>query len=156
MDKYLTPTTVEDIDYLSPRLRQADMDECSAATGKPVRDALYTGLLAGDITLTLRTSTGLRVGVCGVVPSPTMDAGVVWMTATDDIYQHQMTFLRKSKAALEYLSDGYLALFNCVDARNHLHIKWLKWMGFTFIQKHEKYGAEQRPFYEFLRISKNV
>jgi hypothetical protein len=157
MDKYLTPTTVEDIDYLSSRLRKADKDECSAATGLPVRDALYTGYLAGDVTLTLRNSKGLRVGICGVVSSQTTKgAGVIWMTATDDIYQHQMTFLRKSKAALEYLSDGYLVLFNCVDARNHLHIKWLKWMGFTFIQKHEEYGAEQRPFYEFIRISKNV
>ena len=153
MDKYLTPTTVEDIDYLSPRLRQADKDECFAATGKPVRDALYTGYLAGDITLTLRTSTGLRVGVCGVVPSPTMDAGVVWMTATDDIYQHQMTFLRRSKAALDYLAEDYFLLYNYVDARNTLHIRWLKWMGFTFINKHTDYGAEKRLFYEFLRIT---
>jgi hypothetical protein len=29
-------------------------------------------------------------------------------------------------------------------------------MGFTFINKHEKYGAEDRPFYEFLRINNHV
>ena len=39
-----------------------------------------------------------------------------------------------------------------VDARNELHIKWLKFMGFKFIQRHENFGVAKLPFYEFLRI----
>ena len=153
MDKLLTLTTVEDVEYISPRLRQADRDECLASTGKEPLGILHQGLNLGDITLTLRAPNGDRVGVCGVVPSTAIpEAGVVWMVATDDIYQHQITFLRNSKRALQYLSEDYLVLYNCVDARNSLHIKWLQWMGFTFIKKHENYGAEQRPFYEFVRI----
>ena len=153
MDKILTPTTVEDIDYISPRLRQADKDECLAATGKEPLGILYQSLMIGDLTLTMRTPEGERVGLCGVAPSPLENAGVVWMCATDAIMKHQMAFLRRSKAALNYLSQDYGVLHNCVDARNEIHIKWLKWMGFTFINKHEKYGAEQRPFYEFVRIT---
>tara|TARA_R110002074_G_scaffold247778_2_gene419755 strand:- start:3799 stop:4260 length:462 start_codon:yes stop_codon:yes gene_type:complete len=152
MDKLLTPTTVEDIDFVAPRLRKADYNECIASTGKKPRGVLHRSLDLGDISLTLRAPNGDRVGLCGVVPSPLAEAGVVWMVATDDIYQHQTTFLRNSKRALKHLSEDYLVLFNCVDARNSLHIKWLKWMGFTFINKHENYGAEKRLFYEFVRI----
>ena len=156
MDKnqLLTPTTVQDIDYIAPRLRTADYQECLAATGKEPLGVLHHGLSLGDISLTLRAPSGERVGLCGVVPCRAMkEAGVVWMVATDDIYQHQMTFLRNSKRALQDLSQDYLVLFNCVDARNEVHIKWLQWMGFTFINKHEKYGAEKRLFYEFVRIN---
>jgi len=153
MDKLLTPTTVEDVEYIAPRLRQADISECFAATGREPLGILQQGLNLGDITLTLRAPNDDRVGLCGVVPSASLpEAGVVWMVATDDIYQHQITFLRNSKRALQYLSEDYLVLYNCVDARNSLHIKWLKWMGFTFIKKHENYGAEKRLFYEFVRI----
>ena len=151
-DKYLTPTSVNDLDYIAPRLRQADRNECLAATGKEPLGILYQSLLLGDITLTMRTPEGERVGLCGIAPSPFSNAGVVWMCATDAIMKHQMAFLRRSKAALDYLGADYDVLHNCVDARNTVHIKWLKWMGFSFINKHETYGVEQRPFYEFIRI----
>lgn len=156
MDKLLTPTTVEDIDFVAPRLRKADYNECLASTGQKPRGVLLKGLDLGDITLTLRSPSGDRVGLCGVVSSPLENAGVIWMCATDDIYQHQMTFLRNSKAALAHLGEDYSVLFNCVDARNTVHMKWLDWMGFTFINKHEQYGAAKLPFYEFVRITKNV
>tara|TARA_B100000780_G_scaffold275626_1_gene242616 strand:- start:2235 stop:2699 length:465 start_codon:yes stop_codon:yes gene_type:complete len=153
MDKLLTPTTVEDIDFIAPRLRKADYNECLASTGQQPRYVFHKSFDLGAISLTLRAPNGDRVGLCGVVTSPNIEgAGVVWMVATDDIYQHQTTFLRNSKRALKHLSENYLVLFNCVDARNSVHIKWLRWMGFTFINKHENYGAEKRLFYEFVRI----
>ena len=153
MDKLLTPTVVEDVDFIAPRLRKADYNECLASTGQQPLGVLLNSLNLGDISLTLRAPNGDRVGLCGVVPSALKEAGVVWMVATDDIHQHQTTFLRNSKRALQNLSKDYLVLFNCVDARNSVHIKWLKWMGFTFINKHENYGAEKRLFYEFVRIN---
>ena len=153
MDKLLTPTTVEDINYIAPRLRKADKEECLAATGQKQLDVLYTSLLQGDINLTLNAPDGERIGLCGVAPSPLENSGAVWMCATDAIFKHQMAFLRRSKAALDYLSQDYALLYNYVDERNTVHIKWLKWMGFTFINRHENFGAAKLPFYEFLRIN---
>lgn len=152
MDKHLIPTTVEDVEYIAPRLREADRQECIAATGKDPLEILKMSLLIGDITLTLTATDGTRVGLLGVAKSPLPDAGVIWLCATDDIYQYQMTFLRRSKKVLPKLLELYPVLHNAVDARNELHIKWLKWMGFTFIKRHEEWGAEKRPFYEFVRI----
>ena len=95
MDKLLTPTTVEDIDYIAPKLRKADKNECLAATGQEPLDVLYTSFLQGDINLTLNAPDGERVGLCGVAPSPMAKSGAVWMCATDAIFKHHMAFLRR-------------------------------------------------------------
>jgi hypothetical protein len=153
MDKYLVPTKLEDVEHIAPRLREADRRECLAATGKEPLDVLKMSLLIGDFTYTMTAPDGTKVGLFGVCKSPLEGAGVIWLCATDDIYQYQMTFLRRSKEFLENLLNDYVVLHNAVDARNTLHIKWLKWMGFTFIKKHEHWGYEQRPFYEFVRIN---
>ena len=114
---------------------------------------LHTSLMIGDMTITIRSPDRERVSLCGVASSPIDDAGVVWMCATDDIYQYQMAFLRKRKAELEYLAQDYMLLHNYVEARNTLHLKWLRWTGFTLINKHTKFGAEKRLFYKFLRTT---
>ena len=43
-------------------------------------------------------------------------------------------------------------IWNYVDARNVVHIKWLKWLGFTIINKHNQFGIGRIPFYEFVKI----
>lgn len=152
MNKYLRQTDYEDVRYLAPRLRQADKDECMAATGYDPKVALCIGLKFGDITQTMLAPDGEPLGMFGVGKSNVPDAGAIWMVATDNLVKHQMKFLRLNKPVIETLQTEYLALFNFVDARNTLHIKWLKWMGFTFIKRHEHWGFEKRPFYEFVRI----
>jgi hypothetical protein len=117
---------------------------------------MLEGLKMGDKTLTMVAPTGIPVGLLGVGKSMIEGAGSIWLLATDDIEKYQITFLRHSKKVLKELQQDYLALHNYVDARNSLHIKWLKWMGFTFINKLDRFGVEQRPFYEFVRINECV
>ena len=152
MNKYLRPTTVEDVMFLAPNLRQADRNECLAATGREPLGILLDGLRLADKTMTMVAPTGIPVGIVGVGKSAVEDAGSIWLCATDDIEKYQMTFLRNSKQVLKQLQQEYLVLHNFADARNELHITWLRWMGFSFINKHEQWGFEQRPFYEFVRI----
>ena len=156
MNKYLRETTTDDIDFLAPNLRQADRNECLAATGCEPHNVMLEGLKQGEKTLTMVAPTGIPVGLLGVGKSIIEDAGAIWLVATDDIEKYQMTFLRHSKRVLKELQQDYLALHNYVDARNSLHIKWLKWMGFKFINKFDRFGVEQRPFYEFVRINECV
>ena len=70
----------------------------------------------------------------------------------DDL-QDQRTFLRQSKEVLRELHHQFILLFNEVDARNTVHIRWLRWMGFTFVRYRPNYGTEGRPFYEFCKVS---
>lgn len=152
MPDYIRDATIDDIEYLSSRLRKADIAECYAASGADPKVALCIGLEFGDITKTMIAPDGEPLGMFGVGQSHIPEAGVIWMVATDKLAQYQIKFLRLNKPVIETLQQQYLALFNFVDARNELHIKWLRWMGFTFINRHEHWGFEKRPFFEFVRI----
>jgi len=57
--------------------------------------------------------------------------------------------LRETKRLTKELNKKYSILTNSVDAEYTVAIKWLKFLGFTFINKHN-YGG--KPFLEFVRI----
>jgi len=78
--------------------------------------------------------------------------GMIWMVATPDLERHSMEFLRYSRRFIEEVGGEYDLLFNWVDARNEVHLKWLKWCGFVPIHRHDQFGAEGLPFYTFIRI----
>ena len=59
-------------------------------------------------------------------------------------------FLRESRKVVNLLNHKYKLLWNYVDCRNELHLRWLKWCGFKFLRK-INYGVNQKPFYEFIK-----
>ena len=78
-----------------------------------------------------------------------------WMLGRDEMLtdvHDKWEFLRQSRIHLANLHAMYPVLFNFVDARNTVHLRWLRWMGFTFISRNDNYGPEKRTFYEFVRI----
>ncbi len=86
---------------------------------------------------------------------PTDDlTGAVWLLGSDALTQPPLRrqFLVEGTVYLDTLHRFRPLLWNVVDERNTLHVRWLKWMGFTFINRHPYYGAEQRPFLEFVRL----
>ena len=101
---------------------------------------------------------GKPIAIFGVVDSHETipRVGYVWMLGTNEIKDIRSQFLRKCKEQLIQQEEPYEVLTNFVDKRNKVHIKWLRWMGFTIIREGEYYGAEKRTFYEFARIKVNV
>jgi hypothetical protein len=89
-------------------------------------------------------------GVATIAPS----VGSVWLLGSKGIVDVQREFLRHSKFWVDQLQEGYDVICNCVYEGNTVHIKWLKWLGFTFIRKIDSYGSLGLSFYEFLRIKK--
>jgi hypothetical protein len=90
----------------------------------------------------------------GAVPCSDLD-GDVWLLGTDALATRPLAgqFLRQSRFWLTALHEGCAPiLHNVIDARNTLHIRWLQWLGFTFIKRHEVFGVEGRPFLEFMRL----
>ena len=69
------------------------------------------------------------------------------------ISQNKIQIIREGRKWVNNLLKSYDLLYNMVYAENHSAIKWLKSLGFTFVNYHEEYGKESKPFYEFLRIS---
>ena len=77
--------------------------------------------------------------------------GAIWLLATPDIKRIRFSFLRESRKVVNLLNHKYKVLWNFVDCRNELHLRWLKWCGFTFLRK-LNYGVNQKPFYEFIKL----
>lgn len=132
--------------------------EMRAVEGKEVRpaDALKKGLKDS-----LEPMTGLinnrPVCVFGVVPFEQDETiGAIWLMGTNDIFDHKVTFLRESVVWLDRLSKPFRAVCNVVDKRNTLHVRWLKWLGFSIITEIPEYGESKLPFYEFIKLSTDV
>lgn len=147
----VVPSVADHVSRIAPRLREADRQEVIAASGRTPEEVLAVGL-QGDVCLTWLNAEGDPIAIGGVARTNVEGAGAVWLLATPEIEAQRFAFLRNVGAYLEALHTVYPVLFNYVDARNTLHIRWLRWMGFTFINLHDSWGVEGRPFYEFVRI----
>ena len=144
-------TTLKDIKYLAPRLRQLDKQEILASVGQTPYEALMTGYLQNVLVFTIVNFKNEPVGIFGVNDVGN-NVGAIWLLATDKLKDIQYSFLRENKKVISFLNTKYKILWNFVDCRNSLHIRWLKWCGFKFINK-QKYGVLNKHFYEFIRIN---
>jgi hypothetical protein len=144
--------TPEDIADVVSRLRTADIEECKAMYGITPHDFFTYCGYDPDNTYVIFNAAGVNVALAGVGVRGDGSAAI-WMVATEDLENHQIEFLRYSRTFIEEVSRPFTYTFNWVHAQNEVHIKWLKWCGFTFIRLHEKYGASGEPFYEFIRIT---
>ena len=144
-------STLEDIKYLAPRLRQADKEEILASVGLTPYEALMIGYLENVIVFTIVNKNNEPVAIFGINDVGN-NVGAIWLVATNKLKDIQYSFLRENKKVIDFLNTKYKILWNFVDCRNSLHIKWLKWCGFKFINK-QNYGVLNKPFYEFIRIN---
>ena len=143
-------STLEDIKYLAPRLRTSDKKEILASVGLTPYEAMMIGYLENVIVFTIVNKNNEPVAIFGI-NDVGQNVGAIWLLATDKLKDIQYSFLRENKKVIDFLNTKYKILWNFVDCRNSLHIKWLKWCGFKFINK-QNYGVLNKPFYEFIRI----
>ena len=139
-------TISEDIDYLAPRLRFEDKREILDSTGLNPYQALRECFTCSEISLTIVDTKNIPVGIFGV-----SEDGAIWLLATPEIKRIRFSFLRESRKVVNLLNKKYKILWNYVDCRNDLHLRWLKWCGFSFLRK-INYGVNQKPFYEFIKL----
>ncbi len=141
----------DDVVDVVSRLRPVDVEECVAMQGFTPKEFFQLMGYDGDNTYVIYNAEGVNVALAGIVPhAPNM--AQIWMIATPDLENHGIEFLRYTRAFITEITQGYNLLFNWVLATNEVHIKWLKWCGFTFLKKHETFGAAGVPFYSFVRI----
>ena len=90
---------------------------------------------------------GKTAGMAGVG-----DGGTIWMLCTPAIHEYPITFARESKRFIESRTEPLL--WNVVDARNEVHLKLLKFLGFKFLRK-IPFGPNQLSFIEFCRVCRS-
>lgn len=151
---FVRAATVEDATHIANNLREADRMECDALLALPPILVLPAAVASGRRVWTFHAHTGEPVGLFGVDPTHVPEVGTIWMCSTDSINKHKHEFLVQSRPYLWALNDEFPILTNMVDARNTLHHRWLKWLGFAFLQRIEKWGARSVPFIEFARLQR--
>jgi hypothetical protein len=146
--------TPADVVAIAPNLRDADRAEIEAYVGVPASPLLLLSFADYcDRIWALETSEGAVAAILGTYPVPGWPhVGVVWLIGTDHLRTHRVEFLRGCRKHLPEIYGPYDLLTNAVDERNVLHQRWLKWLGFTFTRRLETYGAQGRPFIEFIGI----
>lgn len=138
---------------VAENMRAPDRAELFAATG--IRDA--AALLTQSMALSASSRPASRVGkaggevVCifGVAPGNLVcGVGVPWMVGTEQLAAHAAHFLRACGPVVAEMGAEYAVLRNHVDARNHLAIRWLKWLGFTLDDPapHGPFGLDFHKF----------
>lgn len=155
--KYIRPATIQDCFCIAAGMRQCDRDEIAALSARDPLDVLLDGLETSDICVALISPlSGLPFAILGVTDlvQHGITTGAIWMLASTEIEKCSIAFLRRCHEPLNTLQKRWPVLWNCADARNELHLKWLRWLGFTFVSRHPFYGAEQREFIEFVRIER--
>lgn len=125
-------STMEDAARMAPLLRDMDRFEIEALTGEEPETALLQGL-SGDVCLTglVDDEPILMTGVAA--GDLDRSFGYVWLLGSDRIENHSIQFLREGPRYLEAMLDLYPALTNIIHKDNKVHLRWLKWMGFHFL-----------------------
>ena len=148
---YLRKAKLKDFKHVVNNMRVMDKIEAHYQTGMTPEDALSFTFLGSQTNMTIADDDDNPIGLCGVFKD-----GCIWMVATDELFnnkKYRIQLIRQGREWVDNLLTTYNMLYNYVYAENTSAIKWLKTLGFTFINYHKEYGTSNKPFYEFLRIA---
>ena len=148
---YLRKSRLSDLNYVCSNIRNIDRIEIKYQTNEDPEEALRLSFLHSKTVMTVAGDEDQPMGICGVISD-----GCIFMVATDELFSNKKYKIQlgsQGKQWVDSLLKNYKILYNFVYAENDSAIKWLKALGFTFINYHAKYGKESKPFYEFLRIA---
>ena len=122
----IRPPTQEDIDFLAPRLRQADLDELLASGVGSAQEALRRGLAGSRMCRTVSMG-GEVVGMFGVTPG--LLSSEVWALVSSAVEKQPVAFTKISRKLASMLLEHHPLLTNYVDARHAQSIRWLRALG---------------------------
>lgn len=130
-DRMAVRRSVEaDIVEIAPRMRQQDVDELWAIGRHTPVEALVQSLSMSDYTFT-GVIDGRPEAMFGLsVISHVTGHGSPWFLGTDEILNHRRDFMRASVQWRDMFLKRTPILTNCVDDRNELSKRWLRWLGF--------------------------
>lgn len=141
---------------LAPRLREEDKLEIRSifteeqkSTEEVILDSIKSSIPCVSVE-----ENGDVIMIFGASDYGDKECGLVWLLGSDRVKRLWIPFLRQS----HYWSDALFSiskkrlLFNRVCSKNDLHIRWIKWLGYTFVQRLDNYGLLGLSFYEFCKL----
>jgi hypothetical protein len=155
MTHYYRPANWGDCRELAPFLRKQDEKEVMASDGLSPLRALQESFKAsyGECH-TIIHEDGSIVGMFGLAVNGMFASP--WLLGSDKLPETKKVMLPVSAKWVEEMNTSHPLLLNFVHAENTVSIKWLKSLGFQFINLVKEYGVGREPFYQFVRIKENV
>ena len=141
----VVPATEAHALELAPRMRQADADEAWALCHYTPQEALMVSLEHSRSWAWLVDGRVLcMLGDQEV--SPGEDCAILWLSGAKELPKHTHAFIRMNIAYLAWVRHQYGLLYNFVDARHTVAVRWLQWLNFT-VEPAKAFGAEGLPFH---------
>jgi len=148
MKPFHRATQLHDVCELAPNLRSEDKREVNTL-GKTSEQSLLSGYLFGRVCRSIIDKNGQVAGMYGVVPVDEK-TGLVWMLGSNKLKKIKIAFLKESRTEVEGMNTLFPHLWNIIDSRNELHLKWIKWCGFKIIGERMVNNVK---FYEFCKVA---
>ena len=147
MSKHYRPATYKDGLSVLNNLRVEDRAELMGMGHEPLH--IPFGVLVSDHATYFHWDEE-PAGIAGVVRlSPT--EGQIWMLCTPVITTQPHHFARNARRWLKEVEQDYSLLWNLADARNHVHHKLLKFLGFKALRSIPS-GPNNLPYYEIVKL----
>jgi hypothetical protein len=133
-----------------------DRKEIWASSGKPPEEVLPLSFRISEQCYTIRgrdnTNPIAMFGVVdGTIHPEHFRTGIIWMLGTDEIKREAISICRGLRPWVGKLGEDYSILWNLVWNANKLHLRWIRWLGFTIEPpiKHGPFGERFNPFYKW-------
>ena len=144
MHKYTTlPCTLEAALEVASNLRPEDRREIEEGHGLDPK-VILTEAVDDDFCVYFTAPNGRTAGMGGIY-----NGGIIWMVTTPVIHDYPIGFVKEAKRVLATRTEPILG--NIVDKRNTIHLRLLKYLGFTF-SKEKLHGPNKLTFIEFYRV----
>lgn len=136
--------------HVALHLRDQDRDEVAASSGSDPRSAVALSIMMSSRAFAV-LDDDVPVCLFGAAPHPLPGVGVAWLLGTEGLYPNALKIARGSRRYLDELHQQYNLLWNYVDERNTVSVRWLRWMGFKALSL--KQTASGHPFRIFARTA---
>lgn len=137
-------------DSIADNLRQGDRDEIAAMSQLEPLDAVRTSVALSSHAYVVLDRDCIPVAIFGAAPHPLPGVGIVWMLGTEGIRKEAYSIAKATRSYFDELNEAYPILWNFIDDRNQVSLRWLRWGGFKLLGATEFRG---HPFHIFARTN---
>ncbi len=146
---HIRKPSLDDVEYLTKNLRDADKNEIKAASGKEVEESIRHAVGLENSWVGVNKEGPWVIWGYNTFLKP--EVGTVWCLATVQLYKHRPGFLRTSSAWLNSLCTKFKYLNCYADSRNKEHHRWLKVMKFRCIGNPLIFADPSVEFHEYIK-----